>query len=179
MSDQPQEPKAPSLLELQAHIKELEDGTAALPANESGFSLNWQMQDRDGASVNITMRAAAAVSWPHVMGVRANFMQKALAAGWKPAGIAPAAPLGPAPNGQNGNASPSQPYYWLVKDGVPVVNKGKMTLVIRPDGSQPNEIACPIHAGQKLRRRSNDNGAWLSHKLGDGYCSANFQDEQS
>jgi len=30
---------------------------------------------------------------------------------------------------------------------------------------------CPLHPGEPLRRRSNDNGWWYSHKHGDGWCT--------
>lgn len=54
-------------------------------------------------------------------------------------------------------------------------DRGKNMLVLRGDAAEPNEIPCPVHDGKMLKRKSNDDGAWLSHKSGEGYCSAGFK----
>src|SRR3990167_6871415 len=55
---------------------------ADLAQPEAGFSLNWQMFDKLGGPVQVTMRAALVVDWPAVMVERARFVQAALEKGW-------------------------------------------------------------------------------------------------
>ena len=70
--------------------------------------------------------------------------------------------------GQAPDRRPPAPVYeWQAKNG-------KAILVLNADQPEPFEVDCPIHPGSKLKRRTNDNGSWLSHKEGDGYCSASF-----
>lgn len=70
-----------------------------VPPAEAGVSLNWTMLDRNGANVQVTMRATFAASWPGLMKHRAAFMEKALENGWTIPGKAQAQPSGlpPAP----------------------------------------------------------------------------------
>jgi hypothetical protein len=53
---------------------------------------------------------------------------------------------------------------------------GKLILVLGDGEPEPNEAECPIHH-QRMKRRENNNGSWLSHKdeqSQSGYCSAGF-----
>lgn len=49
--------------------------------------------------------------------------------------------------------------------------KGKRFVRIPEGREQPNEITCEIH-GKKMKRNSNERGAWYSHKDGEKWCSA-------
>lgn len=55
-------------------------GTLAPP--DSQVSLNWQMQDGYGATVQVTMRCAVLEDWPSVMKTRAAFLDAAQKGGW-------------------------------------------------------------------------------------------------
>lgn len=55
--------------------------------------------------------------------------------------------------------------------------KGKNYLVLVGNQPEPEEIDCPTHDGKKMKRRTNDNGSWYSHKHGDSYCSAGITRE--
>ena len=77
--------------------KQSDPMTSAVPqtvnaCGEAGFSLNWQMVDKHGASVQVTMRTAVVGEWSSVMTSRAIFVSKALEAGWAfPGGAKPQA----------------------------------------------------------------------------------------
>src|SRR5262245_55546315 len=53
-----------------------------------------------------------------------------------------------------------------------VGNKGRRMVKFPQGLAEPNEIECPTHSGARMKRRTNENGAWYSHRDGDGYCSA-------
>lgn len=52
------------------------------PNGESGFSASWQMRDKLGQPVTLTMRAANAADWRTVLGERAVLMDSAIKSGW-------------------------------------------------------------------------------------------------
>lgn len=54
-------------------------------------------------------------------------------------------------------------------------DKGKTVLILRGEQPEPAEVPCPIHQGKAMKRRTNAEGSWLSHKDGDSYCSASFK----
>ena len=62
-------------------------------------------------------------------------------------------------------------------DGWIRTEKGKLLLKLQANEAEPNEVECPIHPGEKMKRRTNDKGSWLSHKHDEIWCSANFARE--
>lgn len=158
--------------QLEARIKELESAVDSAPAGESGFSMNWQMTDKNGVQVSLTMRSASSAGWPSAMFARHEFTEKALAAGWKFPEPPKPAPLGvqPPTNGEK----PQAGYYWKMDKGALALKNGKMQLALATGVAEPEKLVCPRHDGQTLKRRSNDKGAWMSHKDGEDYCSAVF-----
>jgi len=128
-----------------------------------GYNLQYTLRDSDDDRLLTRFRA--------LMGKMEDLKIQPKPVGQQPAQTAPAQA------GSNGNApaSSSGPYEWKMKNGALEISRGKMTLLIRGDASEPNEIACPQHAGKTLKRRANDDGSWLSHKQGESFCSASFQ----
>jgi len=149
---------------------------AACPPPESPISVNWNMIGKHDEQFQITLRAGVTGEIiVDVMKARSEFLDVALKGGYKfPEKPKPAQVGADAPAGQNGQAAS---YYWKQENGALAVKKGKMILVLRTGASEPNELLCPQH-GKTMKRRTNDNGSWLSHKISeDSYCSAVFEHE--
>src|SRR3990167_8838033 len=107
---------------------------ADLAQPEAGFSLNWQMFDKLGGPVQVTMRAALVVDWPAVMVERARFVQAALEKGWTQPTRPPAAeaPKAAAP----GQAAPPPPPTGATQaaSGLLELMATKMEVTPKPEG---------------------------------------------
>jgi len=49
--------------------------------------------------------------------------------------------------------------------------RGKTYFKLPEGAPEPNELTCPVH-GKTMKRKTNPDGAWWSHKDGDGWCGA-------
>jgi len=53
--------------------------------------------------------------------------------------------------------------------------RGRTVLILREGQPEPDNVPCPVHDGKTFRRKTNEDGSWLSHKDGDTFCTAGFE----
>ena len=95
--------------------------------------------------------------------------------GGRPYGSQANKPVPPTVESEFPPAQDAQGVSWRYKSGALDMYKGKLHLNIHAGAVEPNEIACPIHQGATLKRRSNEKGSWMSHKDGENWCTAAFE----
>jgi hypothetical protein len=100
---------------------------------EAGFSLNWQMVDTLGATVQVTMRTARVAEWPDVMKHRAAFLQKATEKGWAVPSKLPNLPS-PAPQPTASAPAPALAQASSNGNGALVLDSARMEVVPGADG---------------------------------------------
>lgn len=145
---------------------------------EAGFSTNFSMVHPALGKQQFTFRGATCIDWRYVMKDIVAFVTYMREKGWE-MDVPKVAPLQQESGVDSEFPLPVEPgtggISWRTKGGVLDMYKGKLHLIIPPGSVEPEEIACPIHQGKVLKRRSNEKGAWISHKEGDGYCNGSFE----
>lgn len=165
------------LEDLRAENERLLQALAGSTLPEAPASVNFYAVTAKGWNLQYTLRAwTDAELVPRFVALLKSLEELKIQP--KPVGQQPASPTAEAAPATNGSSpAPSGPYEWKMKNGALDMFKGKMTLILHGSAAEPNEIPCPQHPGKMLKRRANDDGAWLSHKQGEGFCSASFYSE--
>ena len=144
---------------------------------EAGFSTNLYLVHPKYGKQQFTFRGAFCTDWRYVMKDLALFIDYMGKSDWRPdvPQVAPLQHETPSPPDAVSNQSACT---WRTKSGSLDMDKGKLHLIVPPGGTEPQDIACPLHAGKTLKRRTKKDGtgnAWMSHKEGDDWCTAWYE----